>query len=148
VAASPSRSFTYRYSRVSWGNIVDDAPMATAVLSGKREKLRIKLLVDTGANRTFLPEWIARKLELDLAPAPRDAQVAGGTLKVQASRVTLSLADADPDGRVGRAHVVDPVLISDDNSLPFPVLGRQPFLRWYRLVVTESEQEFSLQETR
>jgi predicted aspartyl protease len=148
VAASPSRSFTYRYSRVSWGTVVDDAPMATAVLSGKHEKLRIKLLVDTGANRTFLPEWIARRLDLDLAPAPRDAQVAGGTLKVQASRVTISLADPDPDGRVGRTHVLDPVLIVDDTSLPFPVLGRQPFLHWYRLVVTESNQEFSLQETR
>jgi len=121
--------------------------MATAVLSGDKESIRVKLLVDTGASQTFLPHRIARKLKLDLIPTSHYTEVAGGTMKIHVGRVKISLADPNPEGRVGQAHVLNPVMIVDDAAIPFPVLGRRPFLRWYKLTVSEVDREITLVET-
>jgi predicted aspartyl protease len=147
VIASSLQTFTYRYSRIRRGDVVEDFPMATAVLSGEDESIRVKLLVDTGASQTFLPTRIARKLKLQLVPSARSTEVAGGTMKIHVGRVRISLADPHPEGRVGRSHVINPVMVVDDTAIPFPVLGREPFLRWYRLTVSEVDREITLQET-
>lgn len=128
------------------GNVVEHVPMATVVLSGMGERIRVKLMVDTGASRTFLPDRIAKKLKLDLTPSSQQTQAGGGSLKVQIASVGISLADADPDGPVGKEHLLNPVLIVDDDALPFPILGRSPFLNWYRLMISELDKELTLEE--
>ena len=141
-----SRSFDYPYTKVEWGSTSDVAPMAKAVLSWKGEKARVDMLVDTGANRTFLLSGMAERLGLEVSSEPQTTMAGGGALKVHRAKVEVALMEPLPDGRVGRKHLIDPVLIAEEGSLPFPVLGRKPFLRWYDLKLSERTRMFSLSE--
>jgi predicted aspartyl protease len=120
--------------------------MAKAVLSWKGEKATVDMLLDTGANRTFLLSGMAERLGLEVSADTQTAMAGGGTLKVRKAKVEVTLMEPLPNGRVGRKHLVDPVLISEEGALPFPVLGRKPFLRWYDLKLSERNLTFSLSE--
>jgi hypothetical protein len=120
--------------------------MASTVLTWKGKKQRALMLVDTGATRTFLLASLADLLSLDISSEIQTAQAGGGTLKVRRAKVGLSLEEPAEGGRIGRTHILDPVLVVEEGALPFPVLGRKPFLRWYDLKLSEFEQEFSLHE--
>jgi predicted aspartyl protease len=149
MATSPSRpfrSFTYPYTKVEWGSNSDIAPMAKAVLSWKGEKASVDMLMDTGANRTFLLSGMAERLGLEVSSETQTAMAGGGTLKVRRAKVEVTLMEPLPNGRIGRKHLVDPVLIAEEGALPFPVLGRKPFLRWYDLKLSERNLTFSLSE--
>ncbi len=122
--------------------------MAWAILSWEREKARVMMLTDSGANHCFVSAWMADRLGLAMSPEVQVAQAGGGELRVRRSRLRLSLTEPHPGQRIGRTHLLDPVLVAEDGVLPFPIQGRRPFLRWYDLDIRERLQEFTLREAR
>lgn len=120
--------------------------MASALLSWKGEKQRAMMLMDTGANRTFLPVSLAELLDLEISDTIQTAQAGGGAMKVRKVKVEVSLEEPVEGGRIGRKHLLNPVLIAEEGALPFPILGREPFLRWYDLKLSQRNRMFSLSE--
>jgi hypothetical protein len=123
--------------------------MLPVVLSWGDRTLKTKMLLDTGAGVSFILPWMAKELRLDIDRGDRVAPGAGGDLRVQSSKVRLQPAILDTRRKPAKCHLMEFVLITaDDDSLPFPMLGRHPFFNWYDVEIREKDDVFILKERK
>lgn len=144
---SSGRTFVVDYTKVAWEENSDNIPMLPVILSWGNRTLKTKMLLDTGAGVSFLLPWMARHLHLRIDEDQRSAPGAGGHIRVQASRVNIRPAVPDTNGRPAQPRLMEHVLITaDDESLPFPMLGRHPFFTWFDVEIREMDEVFLLRE--
>jgi len=137
------------YTKLAWEGHSDKIPMLPVVLSWGKRTLKTKMLLDTGAGVSFIPPWMAKELRLDIDGRDRVAPGAGGNLRVQSSKVNIRPAVLDTKRRPARSRLMEFVLITaDDDSLPFPMLGRHPFFNWYDVEIKEKDDVFVLKERK
>ena len=123
--------------------------MLPVILSWGGRTLKTKMLLDTGAGLSFILPWMARELRLDMDGGDRVAPGAGGDMRVRSSKVNLQPAVLDTGRRPARCRLLDLVLVTaDDDSLPFPMLGRHPFFNWYNVEIREKDDVFILKERK
>ena len=133
------------YTKLAWEGHSDKIPMLPVILSWGDRTLKTKMLLDTGAGVSFIPPWMAKELRLDIDRSDRVAPGAGGNLRVQSSKVNIRPAVLDTKRRPARSRLMEFVLITaDDDSLPFPMLGRHPFFNWYDVEIREKDGVFIL----
>jgi hypothetical protein len=140
-------AYTFRYTSVQWGEQHDRSPMLPVRLSWEGKALKTKMLLDTGATISIIPPWIAEVLGLTVTGDPFDANGAGGTLKVRRSQVDIQvprrgMADADQTVRLL------PILVTvEPDAIPYGVLGRDPFFKWFEVVFRQAEEEVVLRHS-
>ncbi|MBM4250003.1 MAG: hypothetical protein FJ149_11375 [Euryarchaeota archaeon] len=123
--------------------------MLPVVLSWGDRTLKTKMLLDTGAGVSFILPWMARHLGLTIDGGDRVAPGAGGEMRVRSSKVDIRPAVLDTRGRPARCRRLGFVLVTeDDDTLPFPMLGRHPFFNWYDVEIKEKDDVFILKERR
>lgn len=111
--------------------------------------MKTKMLLDTGAGVSFILPWMARHLGLTIDGGDRVAPGAGGEMRVRSSKVDIRPAVLDTRGRPARCRRLGFVLVTeDDDTLPFPMLGRHPFFNWYDVEIKEKDDVFILKERR
>ena len=143
------RTFFVDYTKVAWEESSDNIPMLPVILSWGKRTLKTKMLLDTGAGVCFILPWMARHLHLKMDDSEGVAPGAGGKIKVLSSKLNLQPALRDTQGRPARTHLIEHVLIPEqDDKLPFPMLGRHPFFWWYDIDVREKDELFVLKERR
>lgn len=137
------------YTKLAWEGHSDSIPMLPVILSWGKRTLKTKMLLDTGAGVSFIPPWMARELRLDIDRSERVAPGAGGDMRVQSSKVNIQPAVLDTRRRPARRRLMEFVLVTaDDDSLPFPMLGRHPFFNWYNVEIREKDDLFILKERK
>jgi hypothetical protein len=143
------RTYYVDYTKVAWEESSDNIPMLPVILSWGNRTLKTKMLLDTGAGVCFILPWMARHLHLKMEEGEGFAPGAGGQIRVQASKLNLQPAVRDTDGRPARPRLIEHVLIpAEEDSLPFPMLGRHPFFWWYDIELREMDEQFILRERR
>ena len=143
------RTFIFDYTKIAWEENSDNIPMLPVILSWGDRTLKTKMLVDTGANVSFILPWMARILHMQFEGDTSTAPGAGGQIGVRASQVKLRPAQADTKGRAARTWLMEHVLVPvEDDTIPFPILGRHPFFRWYDVEIREKDEKFLLKERR
>jgi hypothetical protein len=143
------RTFFVDYTKVAWEESSDNIPMLPVILSWGKRTLKTKMLLDTGAGVCFILPWMARHLHLKMDDSQGVAPGAGGKIKVLSSKLYLQPALRDTEGRPARTHLIEHVLIPEqDDKLPFPMLGRHPFFWWYDIELRELDEQFILRERR
>lgn len=117
----------------------DPRPLVDLVLEGFHEA-PITCLVDTGSLRTRLPDWVADVIGVNLAGAPSERIVLGGTV-VECRQAHVSVA-------VGPHEVPASVWFCDGWDAPFGLLGQEDVLRAFRLELSSAEGWFELRPER
>lgn len=137
------------YTKLAWEGHSDKIPMLPVVLSWGGRSLKTKMLLDTGAGVSFILPWMAKELRLEQDGGNRVAPGAGGNMRVRSSKVRIQPAVLDTAGRPARRRLMEFVLVTaDDDSLPFPMLGRHPFFNWYDVEIRETDDVFVLRERK
>ncbi len=151
----PSRAapqtFVLKYLEVPGSRGPVFRPMVPMVLSWRGHPLEVSMLLDTGSDSTFLRASLARELGLEVSPPDRHIRGAGpdesGWFSASPSKVYGSIDQLDTHGKRGRPHLLDPVIIPvSDDVLPMSVLGREPFMETYEVIIRQKEQKFVLRE--
>lgn len=117
-------------------------PMVKARLSWGRSHSELGCLMDTGADSCFLPPDVADGLGLEPQGKVTEAFPVGPSFKVRPHRACLEMVTRE--GKFGHACPIDFLVPEQKNLLEFPILGREPFLRWYELKVRHFDGEFEL----
>jgi Aspartyl protease len=134
----------YGYTSAKWGNVEDKLPMVPVILSWKGKGFRTKMLLDTGATTTFLIPDIAEYLNLTVTGEPTEAHGAGRAFAVQDAVVEIQLEVGHQFGGQTEKHTVPVKVPTEADAIPFPVLGRKPFFRWYEIAIRELNEEIVL----
>jgi hypothetical protein len=146
---SAPKTFRVGYTKLAWEGHSDSIPMLPVILSWGDRTLKTKMLLDTGAGVSFILPWMARQLRLEVDGGDRVAPGAGGDMRVRSSKVNLQPAVLDTDRKPARCQLMEFVLVTaDDDSLPFPMLGRHPFFNWYDVEIREKDDVFILKERK
>lgn len=140
-------AYVFRYTHVRWDGHHDRSPMLPVRLSWGEEALKTKMLLDSGATTSFILPWMAEVLGLKVTGDPYEAKGAGGGLMVRQSRVDIQVIKRGiPDAATPPRPL--PVLVpSDEDALPYGVIGREPFFRWYEVIFRQSEEEVVLRRS-
>jgi hypothetical protein len=117
--------------------------MVPILLSWGEKSIPTKMLLDTGATRTFVLPWMMRRLGAPVGDKEQPVKGAGGSIRVKEGTVNMSLLKShrfgQPESPTKECQVLVPVL---EDALPFPVLGRKPFFQGYEVVLRERAGEF------
>lgn len=117
--------------------------MAFVALSWKGPPAHDTMLVDTGAESSFLTPDIAAFLELELGKE-RWVYPIGQKFKARASQVRIQLVSADGGRSVPR--MLDILVPLENELLEVPIIGRSPFLDSYELTLRNWKRELVLRE--
>lgn len=88
-------------------------PIIPVTITGPRRKLKIAMLLDSGADISFIPHSIGKTIGLTLDPENRSeiSGVANVSVPYILSKVTLGIGDIDVPARIGWALTEDAPLI-------------------------------------
>ena len=113
-------------------------PIAQVSFKHKKEKIwrLFSLIVDTGADYTLLPLFLAEELGVDLAKDCRTitTQGVGGTSKVYLLKNKIEI-------KIGEFHRKIPLGFLDNDYIP-PLLGRQEFFETFKVIFEKFQATF------
>jgi hypothetical protein len=132
------------YTHAKWGNVEDKLPMLPVIISWEGKGFRTRMLLDTGATTSFLVPDIAEYLGLELTGEPTEAHGAGRAFLVRDAKVDIQLETGRKFGPEPEKHRIPVKVPTEDDAIPFPVLGRKPFFQWYEIVIRELKEEIVL----
>lgn len=121
--------------------------MIPVVLSWGDQGFRTKMLLDTGATSTFLIPDIAEYLGLAVTGEPTEAHGAGRAFTVRDAEVEIQLEVSHSFGAEPEKHRIPVKVPTEEDAIPFPVLGRKPFFGWYEITIRERKEEVILRRT-
>ena len=107
-------------------------------------------LIDTGADSTAIPGWIAKKLGHDIKSGKlSDCIAGGGLIRIYEHTCCIDILSMDKNGRVDDNNMA--ITIPDGRigvleHLPFVLLGVNDFLRNYVLTIDYPKQVFSIRQ--
>ncbi len=105
--------------------------------------------MDTGAGVSFILPWMAKELRLDVDGGDSVAPGAGGNMRVRSSKVNIQPAMLDTSRKPAQCRLMEFVLVTaQDDSLPFPMLGRHPFFNWFDIEIRERDDVFILKKRK
>jgi hypothetical protein len=110
------------------------------------DSLDTLMLIDSGADLSMIPKSMAQSIGIDLSSCPTGVTGGvGGATDVVMSEATLSF------GQRKEVHEVDiPVQIPTKTDIPSPLLGREPFFRFFdvsfRMGFCEDKGKFVIKE--
>ena len=101
------------------------------------------MLVDSGADFSFVPRRIAEELRLPLHPPAHLIRPAGEEFRALESATYLQVTDKDVRGRQGRPFLLSPVLVPEDEQiLEEPILGQVGFMDCFEVTFRRPVREF------
>jgi hypothetical protein len=122
------------------GRTVRSRPIIGVAVVGSRASWSLDALLDTGAEDTVFPDWIANLIGLDLTNAPTGSAggVGGGMAILRYARVTLRIADQN-EHREWQAWVG-----FTSAKIRLPLLGVAGFLQYFTAAFYGDREEVEL----
>lgn len=113
-------------------------PVLPIVIHGVRNRIPSRAIVDSGADKSFLPVAIASHLGIDLAQCVReDCNTAGG---VTTTYVWQAGLEAEIQAMRMKVH-----LKTTFSETPFVLLGREDFFSAFRVAFDQRNEAFTLE---
>jgi hypothetical protein len=140
----PETNFVFPYSEVVLRRGKTHLPMAQAALSWTGSHEIYAMLVDTGAESSFVTPAMASLLGLELGEE-RWVYPIGQRFTAKTAHVRIQLVS--PAGGRSLPRTLEVLVPVDGDFLEIPILGRTPFLNWYEMTVRNWKREFVLRET-
>lgn len=134
----PSVSFPFKQERSSiFGQI--RRPMAQVYIWNRKENVwrLVNMIVDTGADYTILPKFLAQILDINLKKDCRVISTEG-----VGGKQSVFLAKDKVRAKIGQFERLIPLGFLNDNYIP-PLLGRQEFFETFRVVFDKFQVTFS-----
>ena len=119
------------------------APAIPVTLIGKKEKIDVIGLLDSGADFSFIPYDMAEVLGLNLSQKPQDIGGISGTVLAVPSTMNINIQK----GRENYTFPVGVYVSAKDMDDDFPILiGRNGFFEQFKITFVESEKRIYLKK--
>jgi predicted aspartyl protease len=139
-----SRTLTFRYVHDTLEGRVIPRPRVEIRLINGDKVFRLAMLVDSGADTTFIPKEVAEILELKLSET-RKSRSASGPFETASGKVMAVLVKGREEIPLGEIPVIVPVKTIDDNNLQsYALLGRFPFFHYFDITFRERTKKLVL----
>ena len=141
-----SRTLTFRYVNDRFEGKVVARPRVEIRLSNGDNSFRIAMLVDSGADTSFIPLEVAEILDLKLSDKKR-SRSASGPFETALSIVKAELIKGTQKIPLGQIAVVIPTRKLEDepgNLDTYALLGRKEFFRKFDITFRETTSKLIL----
>lgn len=139
---------TFKYVRDKFNNIIVPRPRVEIVLRNGEKVFRLVMLVDSGADTSFIPLEVAEILELKLGKT-HTSRSASGPFETAQSQCHAALAKGISVISLGDLPLTIPTQkIDDQNVLSYALLGRRPFFNLFDVTFRENSLEIILRKPK
>jgi hypothetical protein len=128
--------FSFRYSKEQWKGKLYARPRVEAVLRAGDREFRTLMLIDSGADVSFIPAAVADILKLDLSEEVTRSRGVSGWFETRSGECEVSLVARRGVLELGKIPVIVPVVDLDEEegtSLDYCLLGRDPLFTRYNI---------------
>jgi len=141
----------FRYAREMWQGKLRARPRVEAVLHNGPNQMRTLMLVDSGADVSFLPAAIAEILGLELSKETQRSRGVSGWFETRTAKCDVTLRSTG-----GRLELKDvPVLVpvedpkdAGDTVMDYCLLGRSPLFDLYNVTFKQHDGRIILTRSR
>lgn len=133
-----SRTLTFKYVNDRFDGRVVPRPRVEIRLVNGTKTFRLAMLVDSGADTSFIPKEIADILELKLSESKK-SRSASGPFDTASAKVSAELPKGNQSIPLGEMPVTVPLRTMDSNNLEsYALLGRFTFFRIFDITFRET----------
>lgn len=138
------RTLTFKYVRDTLEGKIVYRPRVEIRLSNGDRNFRIAMLVDSGADTSFIPLEVAEILNLKLSEKKK-SRSASGPFETAQSTVNADLIKGTQRIPLGQIVVIVPTKKIDDENLDtYALLGRKEFFRKFDVTFREASHKLIL----
>ena len=126
--------FSFRYTKEMWKGRTYARPKVEAVLRNGDNEFRTLMLIDSGADVSFIPAVVAEILELDLSEETTRSKGVSGWFETRSATCEVSLVAKRGVLELRTIPVIVPVVDCEEEegtSVDYCLLGRDPFFTRY-----------------
>lgn len=147
-ARKSSRTLTFKYVNDRYDGKIVPRPRVEIRLMNGTNNFRIAMLVDSGADTSFIPKEVADILQLKLSD-PKTSRSASGPFQTAQSTVKAELIKGIGSIPLGEMPVIVPLKAIDNNNLEsYALLGRFPFFRQFDVTFRETTRKLVLRSPK
>ncbi|SRR5690606_10432603 len=143
-----SRTLTFKYVNDRYDGKLVPRPRVEIRLINGTNIFRIAMLVDSGADTSFIPKEVADILQLRLSE-PKTSRSASGPFQTAHSTVKAELIKGGGSIPLGEIPIIVPLKSIDNNNLEsYALLGRFPFFRQFDVTFRETTRKLILRSPK
>ena len=128
--------YSFRYSKEEWKGRLYARPKVEAILRNGDNEFRTLMLIDSGADVSFLPAVVAEILELELSEEVSRSKGVSGWFETRQSTCEVSLVAKRGILNLREVAVLVPGVDCEEeegSSVDYCLLGREPFFTRYNI---------------
>lgn len=128
--------YSFRYTKEMWKGRYHARPKVEAILRNGENEFRTLMLIDSGADVSFLPAVVAEILEIDLSEGTTRSKGVSGWFETRSGVCEVSLVAKRGILELRTIPVIVPVVDCDEeegSSVDYCLLGRDPFFTRYNV---------------
>ena len=128
--------FSFRYTKEEWKGKLYARPKVEAVLRNGDNEFRTLMLIDSGADVSFIPAAVADILKMELSEESTRSRGVSGWFETRSGVCEVSLVARHGVLELGTIPVIVPVMDLDEEegtSLDYCLLGRDPLFTRYNI---------------
>ncbi len=128
--------YSFRYTKEEWKGRLYARPKVEAILRNGDNEFRTLMLIDSGADISFLPAVVAEILELDLSEKTNRSKGVSGWFETRSATCEGSLVAKRGVLNLRTIQVIVPVVDCEEeegSSVDYSLLGREPFFTRYNI---------------
>lgn len=139
---------TFRYVNDRFDGKIVPRPRVEIKLKNGDKVFRLAMLVDSGADTSFIPKEVAEILDLKLSE-PRKSRSASGPFETASSKVSAELVKGRETIPLGEMPVIVPMKAIDSNNLEsYALLGRFTFFKIFDVTFRETTGKLILRSPK
>lgn len=143
-----SRTLTFKYVDDRYDGKVVPRPRVEIRLNNGDKSFKVAMLVDSGADTSFIPKEVADILGLQLSE-PKTSRSASGPFETSKGTVKAELIKGNQKISLGEIPVTVPTKTIDGNNLEsYALLGRVPFFRQFDVTFRETTRKLVLRSPK
>src|SRR5579859_6208199 len=135
---SQSQSFHFPYRKIRTDIGIIPYPLITVKLFAKKQLIDIDFVVDTGADITTLPKYLASELSIDLTKLERGSSQGIGEGRIQTWETKIKIIIGNLDLKIRCSFV-------SSNKIP-PLLGKLDIFDRFNLYFDNDKEELVLRK--
>lgn len=141
-------AITYKYVKDKQNGKIIPRPRIEIILNNGGKVFRLVMLVDSGADTSFIPLEVAEILELKLG-ASQTSRSASGPFETAPSKCHAELAKGNTMIPLGEIQLIIPLKkIDDQNIMSYALLGRRPFFNFFDVTFRENSLKVILRKPK
>ena len=141
-------TISFRYMKDRWDGDVIERPRVEMRLSNGDKFFRLIMLVDSGADTSFIPLEVAEILELKLGEIKK-SRSASGPFETTSASCEVELIRRGKAIPLGNMNFIIPTKkVDDKNIMSYALLGRIPFFNYFDITFRENLRKIILRKPK